>query len=687
VDSWKYDSGGFTWPYGGSNSVSDTLYTSGSYSHAFPRKATAYNVTVWAYLEAVYGSVQPCETVTIPALTTPSAPSNCSHIRNDDSSNTVSWTNNGSNPRSNNLIERSVDGGGYSQIASVAAAASSYVDATTQPDHSYSYRVRAIFSANGYNMYSGYSNASAITYNSPAVPTELAASRSSEDTVSVAFRNVSLVATGVEYQRSGDNTASWSSAVAISGVGIESFTDEPGGGTWYYRARTTRDSLTSGWSQPSNAVVTIIAPAAPKLNSPLSGSVVNKALSPTRLEWTHNPIDGSAQTEAEIRLSTDNGLNWGQTIQINGSAAYYDHATSWSVNAQVLWQVRTKGAHPEFGDWSSVSSFSVFQVPQVAITSPQSDESIIETMPIPVTWTYSDQCGSQLSATLRLFDTGGRELWRKAISGGQKSYDIYPADILPDNNAQFMIRLEVSSTSTLTAQTTRAFTTDYREPAVPDGTATIDESKASVSLVVTEGVEEGLPATSSLSIIRRHADGRQVMLVNEVPSGTSIDDPFCPIEQNITYVFVAHTETGAISRLEVPVRISGEMCYWINYGAKVCAVILDSSAERSSDHDVAFYNTAGSEFPLAFYGDAKDMSGSFSGTSIRSKSDLTITRSLPVETSDFDDLAAHIGAVVIRMPYVDAFVADVLVSQSASERALEKVSLTWKRVRNHGLAI
>lgn len=657
-------------------------------AQSFARRNSAYSVRVFAWCNRDgSGAAQAwSDYITVPALPTPSAPTGCRHTRDGDNQNTVSWANTGSNPRSTNRVERSVDGGGYSQVASVSGSATSYVDAATQPDHSYSYRVRAAYTANGYTMYSGYASASTPTWNSPAAPTELAASRNEDNSVTVTFRNQSLAATGIEYQRSND-AADWSEAVAVEGAGIEAFTDTPGGGTWHFRARNTRGGLASAWSAPSNAVVTIIAPAAPTLVSPLNGSVVNKAVTPTRLAWSHNPIDGSTQTAAQIRLSTDGGATWGTPIQVAGAAGSYDHPTDWAVNAQVLWQVRTKGAHEDYGAWSSSASFTVRQVPQVSITSPENDDVVITSMPIVVTWSYSDQSGTQLSAVLRLLDANGRQLWHRSISGPEARCDIYAADILPDNKAGFTLQLSVASTSTLTAQTARGFTTDYLEPALPIGMADVDKSKASVSLLALAGEDPEAPETVAMGIIRRHADGRQVVLADHVPSGTSCNDPYCPIEQDVTYVFVAYTETGSLSRLEVPVRIAGKMSCWINYGDSVCTVWLDSSYGRETEHDRELFETAGSEWPMAFYGDTRQMSGSISGLATRSSEGLAAGHGLPAEVRDFDGLAAYTGAVVIRMPHWDALVADITVSQSADVDAYEGVTISWRRVRNHGLAI
>jgi hypothetical protein len=90
---------------------------------------------------------------------------------------------------------------------------------------------------------------------------------------------------------------------------------------------------------------------------------------------------------------------------------------------------------------------------------------------------------------------------------------------------------------------------------------------------------------------------------------------------------------------------------------------------------------------MAFYGKAKQMEGSISGTALSSTRELTWQEDKPLEVADFDGLAAHTGVVIIRMPAWDAFVADVTVTLSADSSVYESVSISWRRVRNSGYAI
>jgi hypothetical protein len=154
----------------------------------------------------------------------------------------------------------------------------------------------------------------------------------------------------------------------------------------------------------------------------------------------------------------------------------------------------------------------------------------------------------------------------------------------------------------------------------------------------------------------------------------------------VVYLFVAHAATGAVSVAEVPCRIKGEMCCWINFGDAVAAVVLDTTDDRQTSSGARLFQTAGSNWPMSFYGDNREMSGTISGTALRYPGQLSFPEASRAGISDFDALAAYSGSVVIRRPYWDAFVAAIEVSQSSMLHR-DNVTISWRRVRNYGLAI
>jgi hypothetical protein len=419
----------------------------------------------------------------------PNAPTNFVATRNSDSKNTLTWTNNSTAARlwQNIYLQRSVDGGTYADLKTLAGTVTSYADTTTQANHNYKYRIKA---QNNYKSTDWI--VSSVLYNTPSAPGTPTASRVSAGNVQVTFANPGLTETSLEWQRSTDGST-WGASTAITGTDVKSFTDSPGSGTFYYRVRNLRGSLASAWSATSNGVVSMVAPAAPTLTAPASGAVVNASLTPTRLAWTHNPIDGSAQTAAQVRLSTDGGTTWTETIQVTGDAQSIDHDTDWDINATVTWQARTKGAHADYGPWSALRTFRVYQVPQVAITAP---ESPVADVPITVAWDYSDESGTQIQVEVSILNEAGVALFARVIQGDATETIVSVDDILLGNNATYTVQVIVTSSSTLTATSNMSFDVAYEEPEPPGAEITVDDTLGTVTLLVNEGTPEVLPYLS-----------------------------------------------------------------------------------------------------------------------------------------------------------------------------------------------
>lgn len=457
---------------GGSASHADSTTTAGHVYRYRVRSSNASGTSAYATSGFTY--------------TTPPACSACTNTRVSDTKNTVSWKlgTSVSGLYATIKVERSMDGGSWAEIASVSGSATSYADTGTSSNHAYAYRVRA----NNAAGYSGYA-ASSTTYNTPTEPSNVVAARKTETVVTVTMDNPALTATAAEVQRSSD-AATWATIRTITSANVTSFDDTPGGGTFYYRVRNTRGSLASAWSAASNKVITIIAPAAPTLNEPASGVVVPKTQQSVHFAWTHNPIDGSPQSKAEIATSTDGGATWTTSVVSDPKTAA-DLANAWSINATVTWRVRTKGAHADFGAWSSTRAFRVCQMPSVSVSSPAVDGQALTDVPVRVAWTYNDPSGTQQQATVTVKSAEGSVLFTRTIAGATVSLDIGTKDMLPKNNSTFTITVAVVSTSSLASSATRTFTTNYLEPAVPEIIIEQDSINGRVSATCFSGDRDG----------------------------------------------------------------------------------------------------------------------------------------------------------------------------------------------------
>ena len=667
----------------------------------FAREASAYNVTCWgkAWGETVNGygawagSAEVYATVTVPArpVYAPPAVTGVTNTRQDDSRNVVAWANHGdaTHPYDSIKVERAIDGGSWSQIASISGAATSYADASTAANHAYAYRVRAQNAA-GFSAYA----TSGTTYNTPATPRGITASRSAANTVSLAIDNPALTATALELQRSVSGADGWAAVKTVPGSPVTEAEDEPGGGTFYYRARNTRASLASDWSAASNKVVTIVAPAAPSLVAPASGVTLPKTQASVTFSWKHNPIDGSEQSAAQLQHSVNGGTTW-TAVQVTGSDQETAVANSWEKNSTVTWRVRTKGAHADYGPWSSVQAFKVCQVPSVAISSPAADGTVLNDVPLSVAWTYADESGTQQRAALSIADSQERELWSVVVQGPATSLSIPSSELLPENHGSFRIALTAYSTSGLAASASRTFSTDYEEPAEPGLQVEVDPVRGSVAATVFEGAAAtGVPRTASLGLFRARPDGTLLCLADSVASGTGVTDLYPPLDGDLRYVAVAYTANGLTARTERSARVPSGGAVFFNFGdhgyADVAKVAMEVEWSTSVETDSEVIDTAGAEDPLVFFGTAKSVEGGVSGDVWRNAANA------PARWSDeaccaeaFERLAADTGIKIVRYPSGSVMPAHTTckTATSAANGLVSSVEVTARKVRADELVL
>jgi hypothetical protein len=630
----------------------------------------------------------------------PNPPTNFANTRNSDYQNTLTWTNNSTPARLWTVldVERSIDGGTWMNLSHELAQSTSAHDGSTQPNHSYAYRIRARNPAGATAwVYSG------TTVNTPSAPGTPTAVRLSVNNVRITWANPGITETQVRVQRSQDKSA-WAEVGVYAGSNVTTVDDSPGTGTWFYRVRNERGALISPWSAASNGVVSLSPPAAPTLTAPPSGYAADMG-GGINYQWQHNPLDGAAQTAAQIRISTDGGTTWSTTIEHSGPTQEdLENLSGFEVNATVTWQVRTKGAYDGYGPWSSSNTFFVRQSPQVSLTSPVE----IDDVPILMAWDYSDVSGTQIGYRITVTDPVGLTPMSTDYTapvpttyfvyegtGDATSYVILPKDFLPENGKTYVFGVQVTSSSSL--QSSRSgveILVEYDAPEVPTGEiAEIDETRGSISIIAFFGDDDpDAPATDSLGVYRLRPDGSMLSLGEGLISGAAVVDRYPPLGEELSYIIVAYTDNGLSSRTEpMSTRLDGRGALYINYGVgltQVAKIGLDRQIDWSKDSDIAEFVTAGTDpSPMVVFGYAQDMPISVSGTIYRD----TVYYPRPDDPSSYRDLDAAAdwrGIVVLRRSGGGVIPAYIKLSFSDGvERDTMSVSLTGKRVRAHGLVI
>ena len=588
--------------YGETLTLSNTTPTRTNYT--FAGWATSNGGAV-AYQAG--GSYTSNSAVTLYAVWTVNAPTTAPTIgtntRNSDTQNTIAWTWSGTDVIDGFIIERSANGGAYSQIGTASAGATSYVDASTAANSYYSYKVKAYNSSGA----SSASSASNTTYNTPSACTGLTAVFNSSNYVVLNWTNPGLTETMTEVYSSSDGLT-YSVAAIISGADQTSYTDtNPPAGDAYYKVANCYvyggTTLRSGFSNTVQ-VETLAQPNPPSWVSPANNAVFDMPASIT-LSWVHNTVDGTAQTSAVVDVSTNGGSTWTSTTLTQSSTTYSLNTSSYANGTDVQVRIKTKGTYANYSDWGAARTFKVRQAPSVSITDPvPTDGGTISDVPVIAGFTYTDNSGSFQSASIRVTDSNGITLYSGTptwtVAGSSYTFSIPVADLLPVNNASYTLTVTANSTSGLSVTAARVFATNYSEPNPPAVTYEIDPANASVTVNVAEGTGGSLIATVAVGLFRIDASGEQAISA-VMESGASVTDYLPPLDQEFTYRAVAYTSNGLTSQTLVQVTVdSGGACFfnWGNQNAECATFVMDAAWSVDNSPKRALYEVVGLTDPV-----------------------------------------------------------------------------------------
>lgn len=552
-------------------------------------------------------------------LNAPADITSASVTRNSDTSATVSWTPGAGyeTTYARVYIEQSVDGGDWEQVTYVAGTSTSY-SATTQANHAYTFRVRAWNNGNG-EQWSAYATTSTI-YNSPAAPTSVTGARYGTGTsVQLALVNPALTATGFEVQYSTD-AETWTDVSASSSTGapVTEIIIANMGGSYYFRVRNTRGDLVSAWTA-SGLVITITPPNAPTLRTPTSGEALaaTSASRSVSFSWQHNPIDGSSQTAYELRYRRSTVTSW---TTVTGTTAQ-TRSISLSRGYEYVWQVRTKGAADDYGEWSGTQTFSVLQPPTITLTlSPLDSASKIEGMPITYTVNYTDVAGTFASGTIAI-QQSGTTLYSEALPATATTIGtaspitgtITTNEFLPSSGQTYDFVVTVRSSDTLTTTLTKSQAVEMGEPY--HGTLDIvnDPQTGYVSLTVGWDSSTGSQPAVSASLYRVTSAGR-VLLADGLSNGAGVLDKYAPLNTAYTYEVITTAASTAIFTVQFAntLETSRWFVYW---GDNLAWARWNPSGNYSlSRPEKKRVHYAGRKWPLSYDSLAMEQSHSISWT-------------------------------------------------------------------------
>lgn len=537
-----------------------------------------------------------------------------------DSQVTVSWAqSSASNGQpTSNTIRRSINGGAFADVVTIAPSTSSTLAAAE--NQKLVYQVRAANSAGS----SADSTSSAAVYTSPAAPSGVSAAKDTglnidvSWTPNVAFSEHEHV---VEFSTNGGST--WT-ALATVAAGTSTFKHmSPNAAlvhVYRVRARNTSGGLTSSWVQ-SNSVQLLTAPNAPTL--PAFASFADKAAD-FIVAWSHNPVDTTAQTAYEVQFSTNGGSSWSGTGKVTSTlSARTVAANTYAADVAVTVRVRTWGQATTGGAdgtgasaWSTTRTVTFKTRPVATIISPVDASTWAEAeLRVGLGFAQAED-GTFVSATLQL-KQGSTVL--ETIQSTTLASTTFATEV--QDGESYTVTATVTSSHGITSTLVDTdFSVAYTLPVAATVTVVYlpESGIAQLEVVIpTAGMSEEDAVTVS---IFRTIDGITETVQSQFPIGvgtyTFLDTT--PTVNGVNdYIVRTFSEDGAAATITASLTTEETWRAFLSSGAGYSDIVSfggDLVFSANPSRATALVATAGRRTPIALFGENRGLTVSGSCT-------------------------------------------------------------------------
>lgn len=547
-------------------------------------------------------------------ITAPSAPTSATVTRNGDTSHTIAWQDNASTdqPYTSLYLERwdNVTAGWYAKTT-LTGATTSYTDTTTVANKQYQYRVRA-WNAAGYST---YSTTSAIN-TTPAPVTSVVATRNGT-AVDVTWTNPATNESTVNIQKA-EYTSAWQSWVNITPdltANAVNYTDTSPYNVGKYQVRTEaiNPTLNSAYTE-SNSIV-VLQPPSPPTNLSPNDEAFDGTVAKT-FSWTYNTEDGTAQTAFSIQYRSSGG-SFPATAQItiSSSGATYEFASGTFTNGiNYEYQIKTWGQYSAASSWSDTADFLAASTPDATITNP-TVATAYTTSQLIVEWSYTQaESANQTQYICNLYDASDVLLESKSVAQSISSGDTGSATFtyLLANTSSYTVTVQVKDSNGLwSAENEVAFTTSFAVPPTPTFTLTLDSTKGSIDIAITNpSAGVGEVDTVYNDVYRSIDGGTYELILTNVPINTTVTDYTPGVGNTNTYYIEAVSATPTIAdsaTSDLAVLMTGY--YFLNSGSGFEDYVMlkgDTSLSESIGIETTLKQFEGRTYPVKYQGIAED---------------------------------------------------------------------------------
>ncbi|HEX8525314.1 MAG TPA: fibronectin type III domain-containing protein [Tepidisphaeraceae bacterium] len=425
------------------------------------RPLTGVDIGAFEYGASTGGGTTPTPTPTAPA-----APSGLAALALTSSQVSLSWVDNADN-ESNFIVERSLNGGAFVQIATLAANTFTYTDNGLTGSSNYAYRVLA---TNGGGN-SDYSNTATVTTPiallAPVSPNQLVATAQGSSSIALTWADNSSNETNFRIDRS--TSGGMYQPIAYLNADTTSYVDSrlAAGTNYSYRVRAYNAVGSSVWSNLASATTLGVAPVAPSNLSATAGSATQVTLA-----WNDNSTN---ETGFKVERATGTGAFVQIAVTAAGATGYVD-ATA-AEGTTYSYRVRATNA---IGD-SAYTTTATATTP-VAPRAPVSPTNLSATADSSsqVTLAWTDASDNETGFKIYRAATGGIFVQIGTVGAGVSSY----VDTSVSANASYSYRMRATNSIGDSAYTDVVTVTTPLAPQAPVAPTALSATATSPSQIV-----------------------------------------------------------------------------------------------------------------------------------------------------------------------------------------------------------